>query len=107
MHLQKGAIQKGDKVLVRRMAFDGKHKIQDRFEEDVYTVIDKPSENMPVFKVESRERCRTLHRNLLFLIDNHPEYKDIVLIPYEDFVKSLNDDDSEEERNAGQVVGLS
>lgn len=61
----------GDKVLVRRMAFDGKHKIEDRYEEEVYTVEEQPIPEIPVFKIRLGDKVRTLHRNLLFVIENH------------------------------------
>ena len=64
-------INKGDKVLVKKLAFEGKHKIQDKFEEDVFVVIDQPRPDIPVFKVKSRKdnREKTLHRNHLILLD--------------------------------------
>ena len=60
----------GDRVLVKVLAFEGKHKIQDRFENDMYTVIEQPNEHIPVYKVkaETSGAIRTLHRNHLFPI---------------------------------------
>lgn len=56
----------GDKVLVKILAHDGKHKIADKFEEDVYLVIKKPNAEIPVFVVKSPTgKERTLHRNHL------------------------------------------
>ena len=58
----------GDRVLVKVVAFDGKHKIADRWEEDVYVVLSKPNPDIPVFVVQREDktgRKRTLHRNLL------------------------------------------
>ena len=37
----------GERVLVKVLAFEGKHKIQDRSEEDIYTVIEQPNERIP------------------------------------------------------------
>ena len=59
----------GDLVLVRKTAWKGKHKIQDRWESDEYQVIGQPNPGIPVSK-ESIEsvawgRTRLLHRNLL------------------------------------------
>ena len=42
----------GDHVLVKEVAFDGKHKIADKFEEEPYLIIDQPRLEMPVFKVK-------------------------------------------------------
>ena len=59
----------GDRVLVRRLAFEGKHKIADRWEEDSYVVISQPNTDIPVFVVENdNSKKRTLHRNHLLPI---------------------------------------
>ena len=55
-------------MLVKLVAFDGKHKLADRWEHDPYTVIRQPNEDIPVFTVRKENgegRVRTLHRNLL------------------------------------------
>ena len=39
----------GDRVLVRRLAFDGKHNISDKFEEKIFIVTEQPRQ---VYKVE-------------------------------------------------------
>ncbi len=61
-------VQIGDRVLVKIVAFDGKHKLSDKWEEDVYVVIDQHNASIPVYIVQ-RENGegprRTLHRNLL------------------------------------------
>jgi hypothetical protein len=61
----------GDRVLVRVVAYDGKHKIADKWEDHPYLVIKQPNEDIPVFKVRREDgegRCRVLHRNLLLPI---------------------------------------
>lgn len=61
-------IQPGDKVLVKIVAHDGRHKIADKWEQDVYDVISRPNPDIPVFVVRKEDntgRTRTLHRNLL------------------------------------------
>lgn len=68
----------GDEVLVRKKAFDGKHKIQDRCEEEVYTTIEQLRLDIPVFRVRSSDRIRTLHRNLLFLVNKSSEVEKVV-----------------------------
>lgn len=56
----------GDKVLVKILAFEGKHKIADKFEEDIYTVVDKPNRDIPVYIVRNNNgRDKTFHRNHL------------------------------------------
>ena len=57
----------GDLVLVRKTAWKGKHKVQDRWESDEYQVIGQPTPGIPVHKVQCAAggRTRILHRNLL------------------------------------------
>ena len=62
-------LQKGDLVLVRQKSFKGKHKIQDRWENEPYEVISQLRPNLPVYKVMKKgsdSKPRVLHRNLLF-----------------------------------------
>lgn len=60
-------LQVGDRVLVRNVKLRGKHKLANRWEDDVYVVLRKADE-LPVYTVkpEGKERpVRTLHRDLL------------------------------------------
>lgn len=41
----------GDNELAKKLAFEGKHKIQDKFEDDIYIVIEPSRPDIPVFKV--------------------------------------------------------
>lgn len=51
------------------LAFEGKHKIADKFEEDIYEVIEQPRQEIPVFKIRSKNGVeRILHRNHLLPI---------------------------------------
>ena len=64
----------GDRVLVKILAFDGKHKISDKFEEDVYTVVEQPRPDIPVFIVKSDSgKELTLHRNQLLPLGEKEE----------------------------------
>ncbi|VDH94236.1 Hypothetical predicted protein [Mytilus galloprovincialis] len=68
LRVRGAAVQKGDRVLVKIVAFDGKHKLADTWEDTPYVVIDQPNLDIPVFTVvkENGEgRTRNLHRNLL------------------------------------------
>ena len=38
-------------VLVEILAFDGKHKIADKWSEDVLIVIDQPNTEIPTYRV--------------------------------------------------------
>ena len=64
-------IHVGDRVLVKVVSFDGRHKLADRWEEIPYEVIDQPNPEIPVYKVRKENGegpVRTLHRNLLYPI---------------------------------------
>jgi transposase InsO family protein len=76
-------LQKGDKVLVKKLAFTGKHKLEDRWESEVHIVIDQPNPDIPVYVVKpvGKGRTRTLHRNHLLpvgeLLGQDPEHKSV------------------------------
>ena len=59
----------GDVVVPRQKNFRGKAKIQDRWDQTLYEVIEIPYPDMPVFKIrpqgEPEAKPRILHRNLL------------------------------------------
>ena len=61
------ALDIGDLVLVKKTAWRGKHKIQERWESDEYQVIEQPTPGIPVYKVKciAGGRTRVLHCNLL------------------------------------------
>ena len=44
----------GDRVMVKIVVFDGKHKIADKWEEDFYRIPSQPNVNIPVYTVEKR-----------------------------------------------------
>jgi hypothetical protein len=65
------AIKPGDRVLLKVVSFDGKHKLADRWEQDPYIVVSQPNTDIPVYnlrKENNEGRVRTLHRNLLLPI---------------------------------------
>ena len=73
-------IEEGDRVLVKIVAFDGKHKIADRWEEDPYIVKKIPNPEIPVYVVKKESdqgRERTLHRNLLLPIGHVDSFKPV------------------------------
>ena len=77
-----------DKVLVRRLGDRGPHKLANRWEDSIYTVIGHPNPDIPVFVVKSDEgQIRTLHRNLLLPIaadiasDHVPNLPDVSSTP--------------------------
>ena len=61
--------------MVRQVGLQGKHKIADRWEEEVYVVTTQPNASIPVFTVrqlDGKGRSRTLHRNMLLLVQSVP-----------------------------------
>ena len=71
-HKTRGAVvETGDRVLVKVVAFDGKHKIADRWEDVPYIVSKRPNNDIPVYVVKREDgvsKQRTLHRNVLLPI---------------------------------------
>ena len=74
---QAAVLAKGDKVLVRKLHFSGKHKLANKWEPDIFVVIDQPNDDIPVYVVEPevkdlrnrrRRTQRTVHRNHLLPI---------------------------------------
>ncbi|KAK3093626.1 hypothetical protein FSP39_018280 [Pinctada imbricata] len=65
----RGAVlEVGDRVLVKVVAFDGRHKLADKWEEHPYLIINQPNKTVPVYEVKREDgegRKRVLHRNLL------------------------------------------
>ena len=80
-------LTKDDIVLVKRVAWKGRHKIQNKWEPNEYVVIEQPNLEIPVYKVKSLEdkKIRTLHRNMLLPLG-------VKFLPEDD-----SDQDSEEE----------
>ena len=65
----------GDKVLLKHIAFKRKHKIQDRWENIIYEVIEQPLGKISVFKIKSmkgEDKMKVVHRNLLLPLFSDP-----------------------------------
>ena len=64
----------GDRVLVRKTAFKGKHKLANKWDREPYVITDQPNHDIPVFIVrkENGTETKTLHRNLLLPIGTLP-----------------------------------
>ena len=68
LRVRESQLQPGDRVLVRNVGVRGKRKIADRWEKDVYLVVDQPNKGIPVYLLKrehGRGKRRMLHRNLL------------------------------------------
>ena len=71
LKIRGATLQPGDRVLVRILAFEGKHKLSNRWHEDAYIVEAQPNSDVPVYivhKESDRKSKRTLHRNHLLPI---------------------------------------
>ena len=65
----------GEKILLKCTTFKGKHKIQDRWENTIYGVIEQPLGKIPVFKTKSMEgddNMKVVHRNLFLPLFSDP-----------------------------------
>ena len=73
---QRGSVvQVGDRVLVKIVHFEGKHKIGNRWEDEAYVILKQPNQDIPVYVVQRENGTgpkRTLHRNLLLPIGSLP-----------------------------------
>ena len=60
-------MQVDDLVLVKRVAWKSRHKIQNKWEPDEYVVVSQPNKNVPIYRVKpiGEGKERVLHRNLL------------------------------------------
>ena len=81
----------GDRVLVKVVAFEGKHKIADKFEKETYQIVDQPRPEVPVFKLKSDETGmeKTLHRNLLVKVQGHEMTEDADVANTDDSVETV------------------
>ena len=63
------APQVGDRVLVKRHQFSGKHKLEDRWEEKVKVIVGQDNMDIPVYRVKAEDgtgKERILHRNNIY-----------------------------------------
>lgn len=72
--VKQASVKVGDRVLVRRVAFTGKHKLADKWENGTYIVEGQPNEDVPVYIVRSEDcnKTKTIHRNLLLPVSYLP-----------------------------------
>ena len=65
--VKQALLKVGDRVLLKKVAFTGKHKLSDKWEEGVYVVEKQPNEEIPVYVIRNEKggRMKTVHRNML------------------------------------------
>ena len=57
----------GDHVLVKQVGLKGKHKLANKWEEEVYQIMCQPNPDIPVYEVRGLDngKVKVLHRNML------------------------------------------
>lgn len=71
MKIKSSVLKPDDLVLVKIVAFDGRHKLADKWENEPYVIINQPNDDIPVYRVKKQNgegKIRVLHRNLLLPI---------------------------------------
>ena len=66
-------LEVGDRVLVKLPAHEGKHKLSDKWTEEIYVITEQSNLNIPVYKVKREDgegAEKTLHRNHLLQLGN-------------------------------------
>jgi transposase InsO family protein len=66
--VKESKLEAGDQVLVRKVGLQGTNKLADKWDTDVYVVLEMPNSDIPVYRVQLQSRkgpIKTLHRNLL------------------------------------------
>ena len=60
-------LQPGDLCLVKKTSWKARHKIQNRWEDDLYVILSQTNEDIPVYTIRNTITAddKTLHRNLL------------------------------------------
>ncbi len=74
VHVRDNLLLPGDRVLVRKVGIQGKHKLADRWEQSMYKIVNKRPD-LPVYTVELEDGGggkRVLHRNLLLPCNHLP-----------------------------------
>ena len=68
-------MQEGDRVLVKILAFDWRHKLSNKWEEEAYVVLKHPNVDIPVYIIQWKDGTGPtgeLHRNHLLPINYLP-----------------------------------
>ena len=52
-------VEIGDRVLVKAVRFDGKHKLANKWEEFLYIIISQPNPSIPVYEIKREDNEST------------------------------------------------
>ena len=75
-------LEPGDLCQVKKTAWKARHKIQNRWKDDLYVILSQTNEDIPVYTIRNTDTSveKTLHRNLLLPLG----YSLLVQIPDEE-----------------------
>lgn len=71
LKIKSSVLKPDDLVLVKIVAFDGRHKLSDKLENDPYVVINQTNDDYHVYRIKKQNgegKIRVLHRHLLLPI---------------------------------------
>jgi len=114
-------LEPGDLVLVKQFGHRGKHKIQDRWENQIYEVLESCHSSPLVFRLRKEDgtgKIRILHRNLLLplrtriLDDGPPPPETEPEMPenssqaetLDESIQENQEDSSEDEQDSGSIA---
>ena len=62
------SIQPGDMVLLKNVGLKGKHKIADKWQQESFTVLERPNPHIPVYRIKRGAEVKVVHQNLLLSV---------------------------------------
>ena len=75
LKVRHSVLEPGDRVLLKNVAFKGKHKLENKWGKEPFIIVSKPNPEIPVYvvRLEHGGRLRkTVHRNMLLPITSIP-----------------------------------
>ncbi|XP_071144366.1 uncharacterized protein [Mytilus edulis] len=74
LKVRQSVLEPGDRVLLKNVAFRGKHKLENKWGKQPYVIVSKPDSDIPVYIIrqEHGRGRKTVHRNMLLPITSIP-----------------------------------
>ena len=91
LKVREATLDAGDRVLIRQIAFKGRHKISDKWDKDPYVVIDTPIAGIPVFKVQ-KESAQLLRRAIGICCYHFQQFQEPIRLKVFCLLNQLNKD---------------
>ena len=103
MRVRCSKLDVGDLVLVRKRAFAGKHKIADRWENEIYEVVSLRNDGIPVLTVKNLNGGKEwkLHRNMLFPLNQNIQSDNLQPIDVDESEKFADTNEVEKKCRCG------